>query len=111
MAAAGAPPSPAAVQDVRQLLYRRMRVTLVSGRVLVGDFACLDKQGNLILANTSEAVPAPASGGNAQERAMGLVLVPIAQQQAVEVQATVDEHLSLLRLVESQAAGASSSTA
>lgn len=63
-----------------------LQVTLVSGRVLLGDFACLDKQGNLILANTSEAVPASSSGGKAEERVMGLVLVPIAQQQSVEVQ-------------------------
>ena len=34
---------------VRRLMYRRLRVTLTDGRVLFGDFQCLDKQGMIIL--------------------------------------------------------------
>lgn len=60
------------------------QVTLISDRVLEGDFACLDKQGNIILSNTFEQVTT-ASGGR-EERHMGLVLVPIQQQRKVELQ-------------------------
>ncbi|EFJ50931.1 hypothetical protein VOLCADRAFT_116657 [Volvox carteri f. nagariensis] len=99
MSASGARPK--SVQDVRNLLYRRFRVTLVSGRVLEGDFTCLDRQGNIILSNTFEQVTtAPGREG----RHMGLVLVPTNQQQKVELQATLEEEMSMLQLVESYAA-------
>ncbi len=66
-----------------------VQVTLISDRVLEGDFACLDKQGNIILSNTFEQVTT-ASGGR-EERHMGLVLVPIQQQRKVELQVSNQE--------------------
>mmetsp|Transcript_27535 Transcript_27535/g.70124 ORF Transcript_27535/g.70124 Transcript_27535/m.70124 type:complete len:90 (+) Transcript_27535:133-402(+) len=84
------------VASVKQLLHRRFRVTLVSGRVLAGSFQCLDSQGNLILANTSEL----AAGGGGEERPMGMVLVPLAQRKQVELQVTTEEKLAMLKLVD-----------
>lgn len=34
----------------------RMQVVVKDGRVLIGDFLCIDKQGNLILGNTYQQV-------------------------------------------------------
>ena len=33
---------------------RHMQIQVKDGRVLVGDFTCMDKQGNIILTNTFE---------------------------------------------------------
>ena len=47
---------------------RRRQVTLPDGRVVTGDFQCLDKQGNLILGNAHELIhhhSSSASGGDA----------------------------------------------
>ncbi|PNH05205.1 hypothetical protein TSOC_008561 [Tetrabaena socialis] len=80
------------------MLYRPMRVVLASERVLKGDFTCLDKQGNLILSNTVEEVVTP--GGKAEERHMGLVLVPVQQQRKVELLVSMDEELGMLALMQ-----------
>ncbi|GLC74780.1 hypothetical protein PLESTF_001555500 [Pleodorina starrii] len=95
---------PKSVQDVRNLLYRKFRVTLISGRVLEGDFTCLDKQGNIILTNTFEQVT--TASGKREERHMGLVLVPTDQQRKVELQTSLDEEMCMLKLVETCAAAA-----
>ncbi|GIL70362.1 hypothetical protein Vretimale_3543 [Volvox reticuliferus] len=102
MPSSGHEPRPQSVQEVRKLLYRQFRVTLISGRVLEGDFTCLDRQGNIILSNTFEQVT--TASGRREERHMGLVLVPIAQQHKVELQVTLDEEVSMLKLVENYAA-------
>lgn len=75
-----------------------MKATLVSGRELQGDFACLDKQGNLIFANTTENITTPA--GAVEERLMGLVLIPIEQQKMIEVQVSADEEGSMRQQVQ-----------
>ncbi|GFR43601.1 hypothetical protein Agub_g4698, partial [Astrephomene gubernaculifera] len=89
---------PESVRNVRGLLYRRFRVTMVSGRVLEGDFTCLDKQGNIVLSNTYEQ--ATTASGAREERHMGLVLVPFDQQAKVELQTTLDEEVSLLKIMD-----------
>jgi small nuclear ribonucleoprotein (snRNP)-like protein len=99
----------AAIAAARELLGQRLRVKVPDGRLIEGDFQCLDPQGNLILGNAYEQLqaaeggsPAPAataaaaapadppstSGQQQQpqqpnrpgERALGMVLVPKAQQ-------------------------------
>ncbi|GIL47399.1 hypothetical protein Vafri_4227 [Volvox africanus] len=102
MPSTGNEPRPQSVQDVRKLLYRKFRVTLISGRVLEGDFTCLDRQGNIILSNTFEQVT--TASGRREERHMGLVLVPIAQQRKIELEVTIDEEMSMLKLVENYSA-------
>lgn len=69
--------NPQFLEEARQLLHKRLKVrsrfeyglnrrpnTFVSlkvvvkdGRVLIGDFLCIDKQGNLILGNTYQQIP------------------------------------------------------
>ena len=71
----------AAIKRARQVLHRRMKVSLVAscqscntqvsqlcllqicvkdGRILVGDLLCLDQQGNIILGNTCEQISSDA---------------------------------------------------
>lgn len=38
-----------ALEETRQLLGRQLRVEVQDGRIFKGAFACLDKQGNMIL--------------------------------------------------------------
>jgi hypothetical protein len=49
-------------------------VTLLDGRILQGDFQCLDKDGNLIMSSTYETVG--TSLGIPNDRFMGTVLIP-----------------------------------
>jgi small nuclear ribonucleoprotein (snRNP)-like protein len=60
---------------------RTPQVTLNDSRVFVGEFQCLDKQGNLVLGRASELM-GPGGG----ERPVGMALVPAAQRRLVEVQ-------------------------
>ncbi|GBF91387.1 hypothetical protein Rsub_04127 [Raphidocelis subcapitata] len=125
MAAAGAGDKPA-VEKVQQLLHRRFKVVLPDDRVIVGDFQCLDKQGNLILAHAHEVIahaaaapaapsssggggggkPEPnggraaaaAAGAGPMEKPLGMVLVPRAQQKDVRLMVTLSERAAMLQL-------------
>ena len=53
-------------KQLRELLYRRMRIELNDGRMLTGIFSCFDKDSNVMLADCTEMrnvrpVPAPES--------------------------------------------------
>lgn len=61
-----------------------MQVLLKDGRTLLGDLQAFDKQGNLILGAACESVLTRT--GKAEERAMGMVLIPPDWQQRVELQ-------------------------
>jgi small nuclear ribonucleoprotein (snRNP)-like protein len=139
------PASLAAVAAARELLGQRLRVKVPDGRLIEGDFQCLDPQGNLILGNAYEqlqaaaeggsAPPAPAvaataasapadptpstSGGQQQqpqqpnrpgERALGMVLVPKAQQVETWVVAMPKQRAAIEQMVKeaAEAAGAAS---
>jgi len=52
------------------------------GRVLEGDFHCLDKLGNIILNNTNQL---EHSGGSSNQHFMGLVLVPHEQWDSCQL--------------------------
>lgn len=56
---------------------RRLKVRVKDGRVLEGDFHCLDKLGNIILNNTNQLSD---SAGGGKEQHMGPVLIPRQQQ-------------------------------
>lgn len=138
-AASSTPPAPsrtpaaqAAVDGVRELLGQRLRVRVPGGRIIEGDFQCLDPQGNLILGNAYEQLPtgaaetttapaaaaAAASAGDASssqqqqqqqanrpgERALGMVLVPKVQQEEVWVLAMPKQRDAIARMVEEAAA-------
>lgn len=90
-----------------------VQVVLQSGRVIEGDFACLDRQGNLILSNASEHIKAAKSSSSNSAsissssssspalNPMGMVLVPKDQQQEVLLQVTLSEKAAMLSLVSS----------
>jgi small nuclear ribonucleoprotein (snRNP)-like protein len=99
-------------------------VVLPDDRVIVGDFQCLDKQGNLILGNAHEviahAAAAASGGGNGggggkpggskggggdkegaaggMQKPLGMVLVPRAQQKDVQLMVTLSERAAMLEL-------------
>ncbi|EJD05348.1 uncharacterized protein FOMMEDRAFT_165802 [Fomitiporia mediterranea MF3/22] len=60
-----------AVSTLRALLNQTLRVTCSDGRVFVGTFVCVDKQLNLILANTDEY-----SANKPEGRYVTMVMVP-----------------------------------
>jgi small nuclear ribonucleoprotein (snRNP)-like protein len=140
-AASSTPPAPsrapaaqAAVDGVRELLGQRLRVRVPGGRIIEGDFQCLDPHGNLILGNAYEQLPtgaaetttapaeaaaaAAAAAGDASssqqqqqqqanrpgERALGMVLVPKVQQEEVWVLAMPKQRDAIARMVEEAAA-------
>lgn len=84
------------------------QVVLPSGRVIEGDLACLDKQGNLILSNAAEHIltaGAPDSSSSSsssqaqpQTTQLGMVLVPKAQQQEVSLRVSLSEKAAMLSL-------------
>jgi small nuclear ribonucleoprotein (snRNP)-like protein len=103
------------------------QVLLKSGRVIEGDLACLDKQGNIILNNAVEHINANSSSssssssnnnaadsssssssqGNSSSSSsskpvvnqMGMVLIPKAQQGDVLLEVTLSERANMLSLV------------
>lgn len=89
------------------------QVVLPSGRIIEGDLACLDKQGNLILTNASEHIlTAGANSTNSdsssstssttssqpQTTQLGMVLVPKAQQKEVSLRVSLSEKTAMLSL-------------
>ncbi|KAK9805178.1 hypothetical protein WJX72_003803 [[Myrmecia] bisecta] len=79
---------PLVVQQARKLLHKRLKVCVKDGRELIGEFQCLDKQGNLILGNTFQQIRDPNSlpGQPPEERHMGQVLVPAAHRVSCELE-------------------------
>lgn len=85
------------IERVRKLLYRRLRITLTDQRVVCGDFQCLDKQGNIIIGNSSEQVILP--NGKTEDRHLGMVLVPHGYQTDVELEGSLAEKVQFLDLL------------
>ncbi|CAI6004205.1 unnamed protein product [Closterium sp. NIES-64] len=57
-----------AIAGARRLLQRRLRIGITDGRVFVGRFNCLDKEGNIILHDTVEFRRASAAADPADPR-------------------------------------------
>lgn len=74
-----------------------LKVTVADGRVLVGDFICLDKQGNIILNN---AVERYVADGKEEEKLLGQVLVPATQRRSAAVEAVVAERQTILDVID-----------
>lgn len=63
------------------LLTKRLRVHVKDGRCIVGDFVCMDPQGNLILYNGVERLTVnQGSGDEIVEKKIGQVLIPYDQR-------------------------------
>ena len=75
-----------------------MQVKLKDGRVVVGEFHCLDSAGNLLLHNSVERSGGGASGAQLVERPFGLVLVPRAWQMSCRVDLSPEEELEMLSM-------------
>lgn len=87
-----------ALSTARQLLHKRFKVVVKDGRVLVGDFLCIDKQGNLILGNTYQQVDSQLEPYT--ERPIGQVLVPATQRVSCHVEVMPNEEQSMKDLLE-----------
>ena len=94
-----------------RLLRRRIRIRLTDGRVLIGNLQCLDKQGNILLANAVEIRKKQVSCLNTQtagsainagwdERMVGLVIIPPQHRKTCEVKATETEAVALFEEVD-----------
>lgn len=89
------------VSRVRKLLFRRMLIGIKDGRFFLGNFYCIDKQGNIILQDTVEYRSTRRSSPSPMEqRCIGLILIPSSCRTSCHVDASVDEQLSLLSLNE-----------
>ena len=76
--------------------YLALQVTVADGRVLIGSFICLDKQGNIILDQTVERYHI---NGVEKESMLGQVLVPRSQRVACEVEVVPIERPTVERLI------------
>lgn len=70
-------------KPAEQLLNKRLKIHIIDGRVMVGDFICLDKQGNIILYNTVERL---VRDDIVEEKPLGQVLVPVEQRKRIEIE-------------------------
>jgi len=96
------------VRRCRKLLYRSMKVGVEDGRVFIGIFHCLDKQGNIILHSTVEYRDVSSKNGEGsgssngppvmEERPLGLVLIPARCRTSCYVECSLDESMDLLSL-------------
>lgn len=73
-----------------------LQITVADGRVLVGNFICLDKQGNIILDQTVERY---AVDGNTEEVLLGQVLVPAKQRVGCELEILESERSDVEALI------------
>jgi small nuclear ribonucleoprotein (snRNP)-like protein len=89
------------VSRVRKLLLRQMLVGIKDGRFFLGNFYCIDKQGNIILQDTVEYRSTRRSSPSPMEqRCIGLILIPSSCRTSCHVDCSIDEQLSLLSLPE-----------
>ena len=97
------------VKSVRKLLYKNLRVGVVDGRVFVGKFHCLDKQGNIILYDAVEYRPITkkvssstlsTSSDCMEQRNLGLILISAKVRTTCHVECSLEEQTSLLSLDE-----------
>lgn len=58
------------VQTLTTLLGTNLKITIKDHRTFIGEFVCLDPQGNLILEGANEFI-------NQFERSVGMILIPI----------------------------------
>lgn len=65
------------------LLNKRLVISVIDGRIVVGDFICMDTQGNIILYNAVERLE---QDGKRLEKDLGQILVPYEQQGGVQVE-------------------------
>ncbi|GAB2296888.1 hypothetical protein Dimus_030988 [Dionaea muscipula] len=94
--------SRSAVEEARKLLARRMLVGVDDGRFFLGNFYCIDKQGNIILQDTVEfrsvrrSSPSP-SPSPMEQRGLGLILIPASCRTSCHIDdPAIEDQLSTL---------------
>ncbi|EXB54844.1 hypothetical protein L484_005333 [Morus notabilis] len=88
-----------ALSRVSKLVHRRMLVGIKDGRFFMGNFHCLDKQGNIILQDAVEYRSTRRSSPSPMEqRCLGLILIPSSCRSSCHVDCSVEEQLSLLSI-------------
>lgn len=50
------------IKKIEKLLSKRMKIYITDGRIIIGDFECLDNEGNIILTGTSQYYSEPRDG-------------------------------------------------
>ncbi|TCD67700.1 hypothetical protein EIP91_012066 [Steccherinum ochraceum] len=65
-----------ALDELKKLLQKTLRVTTNDGRIFLGSFAGTDKQLNILLINTDEFRFSPPELANPSGRFVGLVMLP-----------------------------------
>ncbi|KAL5577284.1 hypothetical protein UlMin_018983 [Ulmus minor] len=89
---------PETVSRVRKLVHRRMLVGIKDGRFFLGNFHCMDKQGNIILQDAVEYRSTRRSSPSPMEqRCLGLILIPSSCRKTCHVDCAIEEQLSLLK--------------
>ncbi|CAH2078654.1 unnamed protein product [Thlaspi arvense] len=89
------------IARTRKLLFRQMLVGIKDGRFFLGNFHCIDKQGNIILQDTVEyrsirrSSPSPT-----EQRCLGMILIPSSCRTSCHVDCSIEEQLSLVKLKE-----------
>ncbi|XP_062229568.1 uncharacterized protein LOC133927226 [Phragmites australis] len=87
-----------AVAKLRKLLFRRMLIGVNDGRYFLGLFHCIDKQGNIILQDAVEYRSAGGFSPPAEQRCLGLILIPAACRSSCQADCSIEEKMSLLCL-------------
>lgn len=87
------------VSKLKKLLYRRMLIGVNDGRYFLGLFHCIDKQGNIILQEAVEyRITSKSAPGPADQRCLGLILIPAACRSSCHVDCSIEEKMSLMSL-------------
>lgn len=88
------------VKKARRLLYRRLKVGVEDGRLFVGKFHCLDKQGNIILYDTVEFRNVSTGAGFTlvEQGVLGMVLIPARCRTSCHFECSLAEQLDLLSI-------------
>lgn len=87
------------VGKLKKLLYRRMLIGVNDGRYFLGLFHCMDKQGNIILQEAVEyRITSRSAPGLADQRCLGLILIPAACRSSCHIDCSIEEKMSLMLL-------------
>ncbi|KAJ4757804.1 Small nuclear ribonucleoprotein [Rhynchospora pubera] len=87
------------VGKLKKLLYKHMLIGVNDGRYFLGVFHCIDKKGNIILQEAVEyRITSRSAPGLADQRCLGLILIPAACRSSCHVDCSIEEKMSLMSL-------------
>jgi len=74
-----------------------LQIKVADGRILIGDFICLDKQGNIIL---DQAIEQYVTNGKTEEKVLGQVLISRKQRVSCDIEVVQGEKEMIENLLE-----------